>query len=124
MEWSITTDCKSVGRTAFAGSNPAAPTVRLQSRRTRSGSKWIYPFTSGFECRSVVIVCGQLPRGLPRKPEATAEGYSREYPAASLEYYISDLFADNSYAVVAQLVEHFHGKEGVPGSNPGNGSVR
>ncbi len=26
------------------------------------------------------------------------------------------------FAVVAQLVEHFHGKEEVPGSIPGNGS--
>lgn len=27
----------------------------------------------------------------------------------------------NNYAALAQLVERFHGKEEVPGSNPGNG---
>ena len=35
------------------------------------------------------------------------------------------MFSINSYkikiAVLAQKVEHFHGKEKVPGSNPGNG---
>lgn len=29
----------------------------------------------------------------------------------------------NESAVLAQLVEHLHGKEKVPGSNPGNGSL-
>jgi hypothetical protein len=33
-----------------------------------------------------------------------------------------DRLNKKSLAVVAQLVEHFHGKEGVTGSNPVNGS--
>lgn len=47
----------------------------------------------------------------------------------SCDYYLIRLFflytlvEHNTikFAVVAQKVEHFHGKEKVPGSNPGNG---
>ena len=37
---------------------------------------------------------------------------------------LKDFNLEKFYAVIAQLVERFHGKEKVPGSNPGVGSTK
>src|SRR5689334_7672141 len=51
-----------------------------------------------------------FPRARTRGPGHLASPAPRRYPAGS-------------HALLAQLVEHFHGKEGVAGSSPAEGSL-
>ena len=62
--------------------------------------------------------CGDVAGGVPERPKgadckSAGFAYGGSNPPAPIQ---------TKYAPVAQLVEHFHGKEGVSGSSPLGGS--
>ena|SRR5829696_4779636 len=104
-EWLKETGCKPVGY-AYAGSNPAPPTRSWASSPGLRRSGWqrserLVGFGLGSpEAEPVARVRGRT--AASRTPPRRARSRATLPPRAQL----------------AQLVEHFHGKEGVVGSSP------
>ena len=108
-EWSKAADCKSAP-SGFGGSNPPLPTL----------------------FRSTALCDGERPYGVSSRPEyrmtyrsgSSSDGRASAFQAEGrgFESRLPLQQAHAGFGRLSSVVEHFHGKEGVIGSNPIGGS--